>query len=81
VYFIAEVSPYHGPGRYGKASILAVAGSFMVGNAAYNPLAAAASASVTFRATGSGIFTFRNAAAAKPATGTISGSVSWTCSG
>ncbi|MGD0374772.1 MAG: hypothetical protein ABSB01_09365 [Streptosporangiaceae bacterium] len=81
VYFIAEVSPYHGPGTYGKASILAGAGSFMVGNAAYDPLAATASTSVTFRANGSGTFTFRNALAAKPATGTVSGSVSWKCSG
>ena len=79
MYFLAEVSPYHGPGTYGKASILAAGASFVVGNAAYNPVAA--TASVTFRADGSGIFTFHNATAAKPATGAISGSVSWTCSG
>ena len=81
VYFIAQVSPYHGPGTYGKASILAVGASFMVGNSAYNPLAATASASATFRANGSGTFTFRDAVAKKPATGTLSGSVSWTCAG
>ena len=81
VYFVASVSPYHGPGTYSKASILAVGSSFMVGDAAYNPLAATATATITFRANGSGIFTFRNAAAAKPATGAISGSISWTCSG
>ena len=80
VYFIAQVSPYHGPGRYDKASIVGVGASFIVGNAAYNPLAATASASATFRANGSGTFTFRGAAA-KKGTGTISGSVSWTCSG
>lgn len=81
VYFIAQVSPYHGPGKYGQASILAVGASFMVGNAAYNPLAAPASASATFRANGSGTFTFRDAVAKRPATGTLSGSISWTCSG
>jgi hypothetical protein len=81
VYFVAEVSPYHGPGTYGKASILAIGASFVVGNAAYNPLAATATATATFRSNGSGSFTFRNAAAAKPATGAISGSISWTCSG
>ena len=81
VYFIAEVTPYHGPGTYSKASILAAGASFIVGNAAYNPLAASATATVTFRANGSGIVTFRDAAATKPATGAISGSISWTCSG
>jgi hypothetical protein len=81
VYFIAQVSPYHGPGIYGKAFILSVGASFIVGNAAYNPLAATASASATFRADGSGTFTFRNAPAKKPATGTLSGSISWTCAG
>lgn len=81
VYFIAQVAPYHGPGRYSKASILAVGASFMVGNSAYNPLAATASASATFRANGSGTFTFRNAVAKRPASGTLSGSISWKCSG
>lgn len=81
VYFIGTVSPYQGPGTYGKSSIVAVGASFIVGDAAYNPLAATATATVTFRADGSGIFTFRNAVAAKSATGTISGSISWTCSG
>jgi hypothetical protein len=80
VYFVASVSPYHGPGTYGKASILAAGPSFVVGNATYNPLAATASASVTFRANGSGTFTFRNARPARAAQGPLSGSVSWTCS-
>jgi hypothetical protein len=74
------VSPYHGPGTYGKTSILPVT-DFMVGEAAYNPLAVTATATVTFRANGSGIFTFRGAVAAKPASGAISGSITWTCSG
>jgi hypothetical protein len=81
VYFLAEVSPYHGPGTYSKASIITIGSNFVVGSASYNPLAASATASVTFRANGSGAFTFHNAKAAKPATGTLSGSVSWTCSG
>ncbi len=81
VYFIAQVSPYHGPGKYGKASVVAVGSSFLVGNSAYNLLAATASASATFRADGSGTFTFGNAVAKKSAAGTLSGSVSWTCSG
>ena len=81
VYFVAEISPYHGPGTYDKASILAVGATFMVGADAFNPLAPAASATATLRADGSGSFTFHGATAAKPAKGTISGTISWTCSG
>jgi hypothetical protein len=77
VYFTGTVSPYHGPGTYGKNSIVGVGASFIVGDTAYNPLAATATATVTFRADGSGIFTFRNATSV---TGTISGSIRWTCS-
>jgi hypothetical protein len=81
VYFAAEVSPYHGPGTYGKASILAAGASISVGADSYNPLVASGTASVTFHANGSGTFTFTNAAATTPAKPTLSGSVSWTCSG
>jgi hypothetical protein len=80
-YFTAEVSPYRGAGTYGKASILAVGASIIVGSASYNPLAAQATASVTIRADGSGRFTFTNAAESDPAKPALSGSVSWTCSG
>ena len=66
---LAEASSNHGPGTYGKASTLAAVASFVVGNAAYNPVAS--TAWVTFRADGSGTFTFHNATAAKPATRAI----------
>jgi hypothetical protein len=81
IYFTAEVSPYHGAGAYGKASILAVGASIIVGNASYNPLAAQATASVLVRANGSGKFTFENAPESDPVKPPLSGSVSWTCSG
>jgi hypothetical protein len=81
VFFAAEVLPYHGPGVYGKSSILAPGGSITVGNARYDPLAAGAAASVTFRANGSGAFTFTNAPAARAGGAPLSGTVKWSCSG
>ncbi|HBW17734.1 MAG TPA: hypothetical protein DEH11_01290 [Actinobacteria bacterium] len=81
VYLLAEVVPYRGPGVYGKAAIRSVGSSIVVGNASYNPLAAHATASVVFRADGSGRFTFTNAAAPESSQPSLSGSFSWTCSG
>lgn len=80
-YFMADVLPYRGPGTYTKSSIVSVGTGFMIGDVGFNPLATAAVASVTFRADGSGTFTFSHAKAIKPGKGAISGSISWTCSG
>jgi hypothetical protein len=80
VYFIAEISPYHGPGTYSRAAIVTSGASFIVGTAGYNLLATKGSVSVTVKANGSGTFTFANAAG-DAATQTLSGTVRWTCSG
>ncbi|HEY5357644.1 MAG TPA: hypothetical protein VIJ82_08125 [Streptosporangiaceae bacterium] len=80
VYYAAEVLPYHGPGTYGKDAIAAAGAVINVGTASYNLLAASSSASVTFKANGSGSFTFANAQGTRAAGRTLSGTVSWTCS-
>lgn len=80
VYFLAEIMNFHGPGTYDKGSLVGEGASLVIGDASYRPLAPGASASVTLRANGSGIFTFRHAVASHAAGGFISGSVQWTCS-
>jgi hypothetical protein len=80
VYYAAEVLPYHGPGTYGKDAIAAAGAVITVGTASYNLLAASSSASATFKANGSGSFTFANAKGTTAAGRTLSGTVSWTCS-
>jgi hypothetical protein len=81
VYLTAQIAHYHGPGIYGKAAIRAVGASIVVGSTSYNPLATEATASATFRADGSGTFTFTDAAGAKSSDPTLSGTFTWTCSG
>jgi len=81
VYFTAGVSPYKGPGTFSKEDILkSGGGDLTVGTAMYNPVAARATASMTVRPDGSGSFTFANA---PPVTSgpSLSGTVTWTCSG
>jgi hypothetical protein len=83
VYIVASISPYRGPGRYGRAAIRTGGGANIgVGTAGFNPLAAGAAVSATINADGSGSFSFTNAAAesaAAPAKPGLSGTVRWTC--
>jgi hypothetical protein len=83
VYFLASILPYHGPGTYGRAALLGGGGASIISGptAEYNPLASTATVSVTIEADGSGTYTFANAAAVNPAKPSVSGSLSWTCSG
>jgi hypothetical protein len=81
VYLTAEVASYHGPGVYGKAAIRAVGASVVVGSTSYNPLAKQATVSATFKADGSGTFTFANAAEVDSSGASLSGTFSWTCTG
>jgi hypothetical protein len=80
VFFVASVTPYHGPGSYSRAAFLSGGGaSIGVGTADYNPLAPTATVSVTVSANGSGHFMFAKAAPVPPYKTTLSGSVTWTC--
>ena len=83
VYFVAGVVPYTGPGTYGHAAFISGGGaSIIVGSGpGYDPLSPKAKVSVTIDANGSGTFTFANATAVSPGKPTLSGTVSWTCSG
>jgi hypothetical protein len=82
-YFNASVVPYTGPGTYGHAAFISGGGaSIIVGSGpGYDPLSPKATVSVTIDANGSGTFTFANATAVSPGKPTLSGTVSWTCSG
>jgi hypothetical protein len=88
VYIVASISPYRGPGQYGRAAIVSGSGANIgVGTASYDPLAPRAAVSATINANGSGSFTFTGAAAATPDAAAprpprpgLSGTVRWTCS-
>lgn len=75
----AEISPYHGPGTYQKASVVSAGPAVVIGTGSYNLRAAGATVTVTFRADGSGELTFVGAAAASPGQAALSGAIQWTC--
>ena len=78
-YFDVSVGRYHGPGSYGRARLLSVGGSIVVGTASYS-LTGRATASATIRPDGSGVFRFAHAKAGS-GKHTVSGTVSWKCGG
>lgn len=80
VVIATDISPYHGPGTYQKASLVTVGPSVVVGVNSYNVLGTGATVTVMFQANGSGQLTFARAAAAQLGQPTLSGSIQWTCS-
>ena len=79
IFFTAGITPYKKPGTFTKAEILKSGGTdITVGNASYNAVAKSASASMTVRANGSGLFTFSKAPPLKSGP-TLSGKIAWTC--
>ncbi len=82
VFVLAGAVPYTGPGTYTRKALLAGGGSEVrVGGQMYNPLATTATASISVSADGSGTFTFAGAPPLTPGKPTLSGTVTWTCSG
>jgi hypothetical protein len=79
-YFDISVGPYHGPGSYGTGKILSVGQSIVVGTASYGLLSSRATASATIRPNGSGTFRFAGAKGGRRGR-TISGTVTWKCTG
>jgi hypothetical protein len=78
IYFTAGVI-YKGPGAFSKQELLKAGGTdLIVGANSYNAVAAAAKASMTVAANGSGSFTFSGAPPVKKGP-SLSGKVSWTC--
>lgn len=75
----AEVTPYHGPGKYQKASLVSAGPSVVVGNDSYNLRATGASVAITFNANGSGDLSFTGATAAQTGRPSLSGEIQWTC--
>jgi hypothetical protein len=80
VTITGDISPYHGPGTYQKASLVTVGPSVVIGDASYSLHAPGATVAVTFRANGSGEVTFAGAAAATNGQPALSGSIQWSCS-
>jgi hypothetical protein len=79
-YFSASIGPYHGPGSYGRDRILSVGASIVVGTASYSLNNGQVTASAKIRPDGGGVFRFAHAKAVS-GDRTVSGSVSWKCTG